>query len=101
MKTLLIIGVIVVALLVSSSIAGGVYYSTTTGTTETTGTTKATEAAKIEPVTWIPMTGYDYSGNDMQGSPFSDMTQEQCADKCKNTTDVLLVSIHLEGNCVG
>jgi len=37
-------------------------------------------------VPWLSMTGYDYVGNDMTGSPFIDITQDKCTELCKTTS---------------
>lgn len=46
-----------------------------------------TPIAQVAPAPlWVSLTGYGFIGNDMAGSPFSDMTQDTCRDKCKTTT---------------
>lgn len=39
-----------------------------------------------EPVKWLTLSGFDYGGNDMTGSPFTKSTQDECIDLCKETS---------------
>ena len=37
-----------------------------------------------EPVKWLTLSGFDYGGNDMTGSPFTKSTQDECIDRSLN-----------------
>jgi hypothetical protein len=80
----IIIFLVIGAILLSVTGGLGYYFFSKSATEEQKKSTTMEEEQPV-PITWFPMNGYDYPGNDMPGSPFPNMTQDQCADKCKGT----------------
>ena len=81
--------VLVIVVILAAALVGGIYHyktstvaSTTTAPTDTGGSAVTTPA----PPVWLPLSGFDYPGNDMTGSPFQQLTQDQCSAKCQATT---------------
>lgn len=59
--------------------------TTTTISTPVTSTPQASPVPVPAEPEWLALANYDYSGNDMKGSPFINQSQDECTNLCQKT----------------